>query len=66
MLETKRLSLPFQYHHLLTMLIMVNLFLLSYGSALSQSFLSPPVFFAVALLFLSIMEALREPIWMRN
>ncbi|CAK9040421.1 unnamed protein product [Durusdinium trenchii] len=55
-LETKRLSLPFTYHHLLTVVIMVNLSLLSYGSALSTTCLAPPIFFLVAIFFFGMME----------
>ena len=55
-LEMKKLWLPFKYHHLLTVVIMVNLLLLSYGSALTSSCLGPPVFFMVVTFFFGMME----------
>lgn len=55
-LETRNLWLPFRYHHLLTVVIMVNLLLLSYGSALSTSCLAPPVFFLITIFFFGMME----------
>ena len=65
-LEMKKLSsLPFKYHHLLTVVIMVNLLLLSYGSALTSSCLGPPVFFMVVTFFFGMMEVavqLRDPL----
>jgi hypothetical protein len=40
---------------------MVNLLLLSYGSALSRSCLAPPVFFLITIFFFGMMEAPQLP-----
>lgn len=57
LLSTARMSLPFNYNHLLTVVVMVTLLLLSYGAALTSSALAPGVFILTAFLFLGIMEA---------
>lgn len=55
-IDTVRLPLPFQYFHLLNMMIVVNLILWGYGMALTHSIFGPMVYFLAATIFMGMME----------
>lgn len=55
-IDTVRLPLPFQYFHLLNMMIVVNLMLWGYGMALTHSIFGPIVYFMAATIFMGMME----------
>lgn len=55
-IDTVRLPLPFQYFHLLNMMIVVNLILWGYGMALTHSIFGPLVYFFAATIFIGMME----------
>mmetsp|Transcript_8983 Transcript_8983/g.26420 ORF Transcript_8983/g.26420 Transcript_8983/m.26420 type:complete len:386 (-) Transcript_8983:9-1166(-) len=50
------LPIPFQYFHLLRMMVVVNLVLWAYGMGVTQSIFSPIVYFCAALIFMGMME----------
>jgi predicted membrane chloride channel (bestrophin family) len=54
--ETLALPIPFQYFHLLNMMIVVNLLLWAYGMGITDSFFAPIVYFFAALIFMGMME----------
>jgi predicted membrane chloride channel (bestrophin family) len=56
MLDTLRLPIPFQYFHLLNLMLVVNLLLWAYGMGVSHSVFAPVVYFFAALIFMGMME----------
>jgi len=54
--ETLDLPLPFQYFHLLNVMITVNLFMWAYGMGVTDSIWAPIVFFMAMLIFMGMME----------
>lgn len=54
--DTLFLALPFQYFHLLNIMIQVNLVLWAYGMALSNSVLAPCAYFFASCIFMGLME----------
>lgn len=54
--DTLRLPMPFQYFHVLNMMVVVNLLLWAYGFGVSMSWLSPIGFFFAELIFCGMME----------
>merc|ERR1719401_1543831 len=44
--DTMRLQVPFQYFHLLSIMIVINLTLWAYAMALTRSWFAPPVYAA--------------------
>eukprot|EP00747_Dinoflagellata_sp_TGD_P166235 gnl/TRDRNA2_/TRDRNA2_188712_c0_seq1.p1 gnl/TRDRNA2_/TRDRNA2_188712_c0~~gnl/TRDRNA2_/TRDRNA2_188712_c0_seq1.p1 ORF type:complete len:406 (-),score=76.39 gnl/TRDRNA2_/TRDRNA2_188712_c0_seq1:47-1264(-) len=55
-LDTMALPLPFQYFHLLNVMIVVNLLLWGYGMGITGSMFSPAIFFFAAMIFMGMME----------
>lgn len=55
-IDNVRMPLPFQYFHLLNMMIVVNLILWGYGMALTHSVFGPLVYFFAATIFMGMME----------
>mmetsp|Transcript_104747 Transcript_104747/g.337746 ORF Transcript_104747/g.337746 Transcript_104747/m.337746 type:complete len:375 (+) Transcript_104747:67-1191(+) len=54
--DTIELPIPFQYFHLLKMMVVVNLLLWAYGMAITESAFAPAVYFCSALIFMGMME----------
>mmetsp|Transcript_15922 Transcript_15922/g.32322 ORF Transcript_15922/g.32322 Transcript_15922/m.32322 type:complete len:381 (+) Transcript_15922:90-1232(+) len=62
--DTIELPMPFQYFHLLNMMVVVNLLLWAYGMGTSASLFAPVTFFFAALIFMGMLElaaALSDP-----
>ena len=49
-------GIPFRYHHLITVMVCINLLLLAYGMALTTSFLAPCMFILVELTLMGMMS----------
>lgn len=60
LLDIHQLPVPFQYFHLLNVMVSVNLFLWAYGLAVTRSVYSPLVFFFAQLIFMGMMELASE------
>lgn len=58
--DTLRLPMPFQYFHLLNMMVVVNLLLWAYGMGTTQSIFAPVGFFFAELIFCGMMELAGE------
>lgn len=56
LMDTLNLPVPFQYFHLLNMMVGVNLLLWAYGLGVAESIFSPVVFFFAQLIFMGMME----------
>jgi len=54
--DTLMLPMPFQYFHLLNMMVVVNLLLWAYGMGTTQSVFAPIGFFFAELIFCGMME----------
>jgi predicted membrane chloride channel (bestrophin family) len=54
--DTLCLPIPFQYFHLLNVMIVVNLVLWAYGMGVTDSCFAPIVYFFAALIFMGMME----------
>mmetsp|Transcript_18164 Transcript_18164/g.38839 ORF Transcript_18164/g.38839 Transcript_18164/m.38839 type:complete len:381 (+) Transcript_18164:239-1381(+) len=54
--DTLRLPMPFQYFHLLNMMVVVNLLLWAYGMGVTHSIFAPVGFFFAELIFCGMME----------
>jgi len=54
--DTMKLPMPFQYFHLLNMMVVVNLMLWAYGMGVTESMFSPIGFFFAELIFCGMME----------
>mmetsp|Transcript_30443 Transcript_30443/g.87306 ORF Transcript_30443/g.87306 Transcript_30443/m.87306 type:complete len:392 (-) Transcript_30443:175-1350(-) len=62
--DTIDLPLPFQYFHLLNMMVVVNLLLWAYAMGTTESLFAPFCFFFAALIFMGMLElaaALSDP-----
>mmetsp|Transcript_62655 Transcript_62655/g.186753 ORF Transcript_62655/g.186753 Transcript_62655/m.186753 type:complete len:380 (+) Transcript_62655:147-1286(+) len=62
--DTNELQLPFQYFHLLNMMVVVNLLFWAYGMGTTESAFAPVTFFFAALIFMGMLElasALSDP-----
>lgn len=55
-IDTMSLPIPFQYFHLLNLMIVINLLLWAYGMGISESAFAPFVYFFAALIFMGMME----------
>jgi len=55
-IDTLFLALPFQYYHLLNIMITVNLVLWAYGMALTNSVMAPFAYFFASCIFMGLME----------
>lgn len=55
-MDTMRMPIPFQYFHLLNLMIVINLLLWAYGMGISESAFAPVVYFFAALIFMGMME----------
>ena len=51
-----QVSIPFRYHHLLTVMVSFNMLFLAYVMALSSSVLAPCVFLLVEITFMGMLE----------
>jgi predicted membrane chloride channel (bestrophin family) len=58
--DTLMLPMPFQYFHLLNMMVVVNLLLWAYGMGTTQSIFAPVGFFFAELIFCGMMELAGE------
>merc|ERR1719230_113639 len=54
--DTMHMPIPFQYFHLLNVMIIVNLLLWAYGMGLTDSVFAPVTYFFAALIFMGMME----------
>merc|ERR1719401_3329686 len=54
--DTLKLPMPFQYFHLLNMMVVVNLLLWAYGMGITRSYFTPVGFFFSELIFCGMME----------
>ena len=54
--DVLQVSIPFRYHHLLTVMVSFNLLFLAYVMALSSSVLAPCVFLLVEITFMGMVE----------
>mmetsp|Transcript_37707 Transcript_37707/g.99725 ORF Transcript_37707/g.99725 Transcript_37707/m.99725 type:complete len:362 (+) Transcript_37707:54-1139(+) len=59
-LDTLALPVPYQYFHLLSIMIVMNLVLWAYVMALSECLFAPVVFFFSSLIFIGMMELSSE------
>jgi len=62
--DTCELPMPFQYFHLLNMMVVVNLLLWAYGMGTTNSVFAPVIFFFASLIFMGMLElasALSDP-----
>jgi len=55
-MDTLELPVPFQYFHLLCLMISINLILWAYGMGTTESYFAPVVFYFAALIFVGMME----------
>uniref|UniRef100_A0A6U6NSW9 Bestrophin homolog n=1 Tax=Zooxanthella nutricula TaxID=1333877 RepID=A0A6U6NSW9_9DINO len=63
-LDTTALQIPFQYFHLLSVMVQANLLMWAYNMALTESWFATPVFIACSTIFIGLMElssALADP-----
>jgi len=56
LLDTLRLPVPFQYFHLLNIMVFVNLVVWAYGLGVNASIFSPFIYFFAELIFIGMME----------
>jgi len=56
LMDTLELPVPFQYFHLLCLMISINLILWAYGMGTTDSYFAPVVFYFAALIFVGMME----------
>lgn len=64
LIETQRMAIPFQYFHLLHVMVCVNSFLWCYAMALNPSIFGPLVFVSTLIIFVGMLElakALADP-----
>eukprot|EP00929_Paragymnodinium_shiwhaense_P032892 TRINITY_DN18173_c0_g1_i1.p1 TRINITY_DN18173_c0_g1~~TRINITY_DN18173_c0_g1_i1.p1 ORF type:complete len:382 (-),score=86.00 TRINITY_DN18173_c0_g1_i1:132-1277(-) len=54
--QTTALPIPFQYFHLLNLMVIMNLLLWAYGIGVTQSIFAPFVYFFVELIFIGMLE----------
>lgn len=54
--DTMHMPIPFQYFHLLNVMIIVNLLLWAYGMGLTDSVFAPVTYFFASLIFMGMME----------
>jgi len=54
--DTLNLPMPFQYFHLLNVMICMNLLLWAYGMGITDSIFAPLVYYFCALIFMGMME----------
>merc|ERR1712066_1041527 len=54
--DSLKLPVPFQYFHLLSIMIVMNLLLWAYSMALTESFFAPVVFVFCSVIFIGMME----------
>jgi predicted membrane chloride channel (bestrophin family) len=54
--DSLSLPMPFQYFHLLNLMIVVNLLLWAYAMGITDSFFAPVVYFFCSLIFMGMME----------
>lgn len=55
-LDVVRMPVPFQYFHLLNMMVCVNVSFWAYAMAMTKSLLAPVCFFFAALIFIGMLE----------
>mmetsp|Transcript_46599 Transcript_46599/g.120646 ORF Transcript_46599/g.120646 Transcript_46599/m.120646 type:complete len:386 (-) Transcript_46599:96-1253(-) len=60
LIDTLNLPVPFQYFHLLNMMIAVNLFMWAYSMGCSNSASAPVIFFFAELIFIGLLELSME------
>ncbi|CAE7663254.1 unnamed protein product, partial [Symbiodinium pilosum] len=56
LLDVVGVKVPFHYHHLLTVMVFIDLLVLSYGMALSESCLAPCMFLLMATIMIGMMD----------
>lgn len=54
--DTLFLQLPFQYFHILNIMVQMNLLVWAYGMAITESLIGPIVYFFATLIFMGLME----------
>jgi len=54
--DTINMPIPFQYFHLLRLMVVMNLLMWSYGMGITDSIFSPCVYFLAAFIFMGMME----------
>lgn len=54
--DTLFLQLPFQYFHILNIMVQMNLLVWAYGMAITDSIIGPIVYFFATLIFMGLME----------
>jgi predicted membrane chloride channel (bestrophin family) len=59
-LDVVRMPVPFQYFHLLNVMISVNVSLWAYAMAMSESLLAPISFFFASLIFIGMLELAKD------
>jgi hypothetical protein len=59
-LDVVRMPVPFQYFHLLNMMISVNVALWAYTMAMTESLLAPISFFFASLIYIGMLELAKE------